>query len=89
MCPNGSGALGCGQQENFYGCSDIRIQASHFAPKYFDKLAVMSQQLEGFSPFIDAPIIHNRSAPAESIDLFDETSDDGINLDGMQDSYEN
>lgn len=24
-CPNGGGALGCGPQENFLGCSDIRI----------------------------------------------------------------
>lgn len=28
ICENGTGAIGCGAQENFRGCSDIRVLSS-------------------------------------------------------------
>lgn len=33
MCPNGTGAIGCGPQENFRSCADIQI-----LPKYSEYL---------------------------------------------------
>lgn len=29
MCDDGSGAVGCGPQEHFRGCSDIRIEGNY------------------------------------------------------------
>lgn len=35
FCPNGTGMLGCGPQENFRTCSDIQLYSSRYAGKTF------------------------------------------------------
>ena len=32
VCPDGSGAVGCGPQEEFRGCADVSIDRSDVAP---------------------------------------------------------
>lgn len=46
FCGNGTGALGCGPQEHFRTCSDIRITDKNFDLDYRSKTLVLYEHEE-------------------------------------------
>ena len=45
MCPNGTGAVGCGPQEEFRGCADIKITSTNKTTESSDSEHVSGSNL--------------------------------------------